>query len=146
MWRSKQDRSARSSFSPAFLSTSVIEPPNAEEISETVVIRKIAANEDVRLDFVIEKPISMKCHRLTIGPGAKATGDVIAQEVIVYGQLVGSLRGADRIEIKGSGSIIGDLTTRRFVVENGGFFKGTVQIERRKTPRGVPELVAQGAM
>ena len=146
MWRSKQDRSATLSFSPAFLSTSVLDPPAEPATSGTPVIRKIAANEDVRLDTVLEKPISLKCHRLTIGPAAKASGDVIAQEVIVYGELTGSLRGADRIEIKKTGSITGDLTTRRIVIESGGFFKGTVQIERRKTPRGVPELVAQGSI
>jgi len=143
MWWSKQDRATTESFSPAFISTETLEPPVAEPISESEIIRKIAADEDVRVDSVIEKPITLKCHRLTIGPAAKARGDVIAQEVIVYGELAGTLRGADRIEIKNTGSVVGDLTTRRIVIEGGAFFRGTVQIERRKTPRGVPELVGQ---
>jgi cytoskeletal protein CcmA (bactofilin family) len=77
----------------------------------------------------------LNCKRLTIGETAKATADVVAREVIVYGELTGHLRAADRIEIKKHASVKGDLTTRRIMIEEGAYFKGTVQIERRKKPR-----------
>ena len=145
MWWSKQTREVKPSFSPAFLSASKLEVPVAKEFTEAV-FRKVAADEDVRVDSVVEKPISLKCRRLTIGPTAKARGEVMAKEVIVYGELSGSLRGADRIEIKASASVVGDLTTRRIVIENGAFFKGTLQIERRRAPRGVPEFAELAAV
>jgi cytoskeletal protein CcmA (bactofilin family) len=61
---------------------------------------------------------------------------VIAREVIVYGELSGHLQAAERIEIKNHASVTGDLTTPRILIEDGAYFKGTVQIERRKKPRG----------
>src|SRR5271170_7039966 len=155
MWWSKHAHSATSSFSPAFSSTGTIDPPEAEEVRhpaprssrpsldtwpESEAIRNNGGNADLRLDAVVRNPILLKCRRLTIGPEAKATGVVIAQEVIVYGEIAGNLRAFDRIEIKTNGSVVGDLTTRHIVIEPGAFFKGTVQIERRKTLRGVPEL------
>jgi cytoskeletal protein CcmA (bactofilin family) len=141
MWWSKQTRQATPSFPPPFITASKLEVPVARDFTEAV-FRKVAADEDVRVDSVIEKPISLKCCRLTIGPTAKVRGDVVAKEIIVYGELSGTLRGADQVDIKASGSVIGDITARRIVIENGAFFKGEVQIERRRTPRGVPELAA----
>ena len=83
----------------------------------------------------MEGLISLNCRRLTIGEAAKATADVTAHEVIVYGELAGHLQAADRIEIKKHASVTGDLITRRILIEEGAYFKGTVQIERRRKPR-----------
>ncbi len=98
-------------------------------------MRTSGINSDLQLDAVVIKPILLKCNRLTIGPEAKATGVVIAQEVIIYGEFAGNLRAIDRIEIKENGSVTGDLTARNIVIESGAIFSGTVQIERRKSPR-----------
>ncbi len=35
--------------------------------------------------------------------------------------------------------MVGDLTTARILIEDGAYFKGNIEIERRKTPRGVPQ-------
>jgi hypothetical protein len=163
MWWSKHTHSTTSSFSPAFNSTGTIDrpdAPDAEELrhpkalnrprpsarstfntwSEFEATTNSAGKADLCLDAIVREPISLKCHRLTIGPEAKATGEIIAQELIVYGELAGNVRAVDRIEIKKNGSVFGELTTRHIVIEDGASFKGTVQIERRKRPRGAPEL------
>lgn len=87
----------------------------------------------------VEEPISIKCYRLTIGRRAKVTAEVVAREVVVYGKVYGNLRARDRIEIKKDGSVVGDLTAPRILIEEGAYFKGSIQIERRKTPRGLAE-------
>jgi cytoskeletal protein CcmA (bactofilin family) len=42
----------------------------------------------------------------------------------------GNLRARDRIEIKKDGSVIGDLTTARIMIEDGAYFKGAIEIDR----------------
>src|SRR6266404_2839228 len=42
----------------------------------------------------------------------------------------GDLRARDRIEIKKDGSVIGDLTTARIMIEDGAYFKGSIEIDR----------------
>jgi hypothetical protein len=138
MWWSKQAQPAALSFSPAFSSTGVIDSPAESAVNQsanTTPYPSSSPRSDLRLDSVIPGSISLNCKRLTIGEAAKATADVVAREVIVYGELTGHLRAADRIEIKKHGSVKGDLTTRRIMIEEGAYFKGTVQIERRKKPR-----------
>ena len=132
MWRSKQASSA-TAFSPALVSTATIDPPVSGP--DTEVKTKISENEDLCVDGVVESPMFLKCRTLTVAPAAKVTAFVIAQDVIIFGELNGNLQARNRIQIKKDASVLGDLTTPRILIEDGAHFKGTVQIERRKSPR-----------
>jgi cytoskeletal protein CcmA (bactofilin family) len=50
--------------------------------------------------------------------------------VVVYGNVKGNLRARDRIEIKKDGSVVGDLTTARISIEDGAYFKGSIEIDK----------------
>lgn len=150
MWWSKHSQTEAPSFSPAFSSTLTIDSPLEAPASradnttphssitsrlDRVPKREAAPRNDLRLDDIVEGSISLNCRRLTVGEAARANGDITAREVIVYGELTGHLQAADRIEIRKHGSVMGNLTTPRILIEEGAYFKGTVQIERRKKPR-----------
>src|ERR1700676_2948940 len=64
------------------------------------------------------------------GWSRSTTADVVAREVVVYGSVKGNLRARDRIEIKKDGSVVGDLTTARIMIEDGAYFKGSIEIDR----------------
>ncbi len=61
---------------------------------------------------------------------AKVFADIIAREVAVFGNVKGNLRARDRIEIKKDGSVVGDLTTARIMIEDGAYFKGSIEIDK----------------
>jgi cytoskeletal protein CcmA (bactofilin family) len=48
----------------------------------------------------------------------------------VFGNVKGNLRARDRIEIKKDGSVVGDLTTARIMIEDGAYFKGSIEIDK----------------
>jgi len=73
--------------------------------------------------------------KLTVGATAKVTADIIAREVVVYGNVKGNLRAKDRIEIKKDGSVNGDLTTARIMIEDGAYFKGSIEIDKKRGKR-----------
>ncbi len=64
--------------------------------------------------------------KLTVGASAKVTADIIVRELVVHGTVTGKLQVKDRTEIKKDASVTGDLTTARIVIEEGAYFKGTV--------------------
>jgi len=68
--------------------------------------------------------------KLTVGATAKLTADIIAGEVIVYGSVKGNVRGKGKVEIKKDGSVNGDLTTVQIIIEDGAYFKGSIEIEK----------------
>jgi cytoskeletal protein CcmA (bactofilin family) len=91
---------------------------------------EITGNEDLAIDGSVEGLIQLEDRKLTVGASARVTADVIAREVVVYGNVKGNLRAKDRIEIKKDGSVIGDLTTARIMIEDGAYFKGSIEIDK----------------
>ena len=91
---------------------------------------EITGHEDLLVDGSVEGLIQLEDRKLTVGSTAKVTADVIAREVVVYGNVKGNLRAKDRIEIKKDGSVVGDLTTARIMIEDGAYFKGSIEIDK----------------
>lgn len=91
---------------------------------------EISGNEDLHIDGSVEGLVQLEDRKLTVGASAKLTADVVAREVVVYGSVKGNLRARDRIEIKKDGSVIGDLTTARIMIEDGAYFKGSIEIDK----------------
>ncbi len=91
---------------------------------------EISGNEDLHVDGSVEGLIHLDDRKLVVGASAKVTADVIAREVVVYGNVKGNLQARDRIEIKKDGSVVGDLTTARIMIEDGAYFKGSIEIEK----------------
>ena len=99
---------------------------------------EITGNEDLQIDGSVEGLIQLDERKLTVGATSKVTADVIAREVVVYGNVKGNVRAKDRIEIKKDGSVVGDLTTSRIMIEDGAYFKGSIEIDKssEKESRG----------
>ena len=91
---------------------------------------EITGSEDLLIDGSVEGLIQLDERKLTVGATAKVTADIIAREVVVYGTVKGNLRAKDRIEIKKDGSVNGDLTTARIMIEDGAYFKGSIEIDK----------------
>jgi cytoskeletal protein CcmA (bactofilin family) len=90
---------------------------------------EISGSEDLYVDGTVEGLIQLDDRKLTVGATAKLRADIIAGEVIVSGSVKGNVR-AKKIEIKKEGSLHGDLTTAQIMIQDGAYFKGTIEIER----------------
>jgi cytoskeletal protein CcmA (bactofilin family) len=82
--------------------------------------------EDLVIEGSVEGLVQLGEGKLTVGASAKVTADIIAKEAVVYGTVKGKLQAKDRIEIKKDGFVDGDLTTARIVIEDGAYFRGSV--------------------
>jgi len=91
---------------------------------------EVSGNEDLYIDGTVEGLVQLDEQKLTVGATAKLTADIIAGEVIVYGRVKGNVRGKGKIEIKKDGSVNGDLTTAQIIIEDGAYFKGSIEIEK----------------
>ena len=104
-------------------------------IGKSVVIKgELSGSEDLYVDGQVEGIIELREHNLTVGPNGRVQANVNAKEVIVNGTMKGNVRAIDRIEIRKSGSVVGDLIAARVMIEDGAFFKGSIDIQ--KGPEG----------
>ena len=90
---------------------------------------EITGSEDLQIDGIVEGPISLGGHELTIGSTAQLNSEIRASEVVVYGKVVGNIHARGRVEITKDGSIIGDIACTRISIEDGAHFKGRIEID-----------------
>jgi cytoskeletal protein CcmA (bactofilin family) len=89
---------------------------------------EISGNEDLRLDSKVEGLVSIGGFRLTVGSSAHLHGDIVAREAVISGEVIGDISAVDRIEIMKSASIVGELSTGKITIEEGAYFKGSVEV------------------
>jgi cytoskeletal protein CcmA (bactofilin family) len=100
---------------------------------------QIIGNEDLKIDGEVEGPISLAGHRLTVGANSRVRGQIVAREVVVYGDVTGEIQAAERIEVKKHASVLGVLTTPRITIEEGAHFKGAIEVERSTGAQPSPD-------
>src|SRR5213083_2574955 len=64
---------------------------------------QVIGNEDLQIDGIVDGPISLKGHELTVGSTAQLTSEIHAGEVIAYGKVVGNIHARGRVDIKKDG-------------------------------------------
>jgi cytoskeletal protein CcmA (bactofilin family) len=90
---------------------------------------EIYSREELYIDGEIQGSIELQ-HRLTVGPNGKVRAKVKAKEVVVHGSIHGDVQSAEKIIIREKGSLVGDITTAGIVIEDGAYFKGSIDIVR----------------
>jgi cytoskeletal protein CcmA (bactofilin family) len=111
-------------------------------IGKSVVIKgELSGSEDLYVDGNVEGKIELRNHSLTVGPNGKVTADVSAKSVVIQGKLDGSVIASDRVELKKSAVVNGDVTTQRIAIEEGAFLKGKVDIQKEAGKAAVPASV-----
>jgi len=112
----------------------LIDVPKSGEfahIGKSVVIKgELSGSEDLYLDGLVEGSILLKGNNLTVGPNGQVKANVNAKGVIVQGKLEGNLAASDRVELRKSAIVMGDIATQRIAIEEGAYLKGKVDISK----------------
>ena len=106
---------------------------------------QIYSKEDLYVDGDVEGTIELHDNKLTIGPNGKVHAAVKAREVVVLGTIQGNVEASDRLEIRKDGRLVGDIRTARIIIEDGAYFKGSIDIvkpEPVKSTASAPAPVA----
>jgi len=87
---------------------------------------QIYSQEDLYVDGDVEGSIELQEHRLTIGPNGKVSSHVKAREVVILGNVQGKVEASDKLEVRKDARVVGDIKTARIVIEDGAYFKGSI--------------------
>jgi cytoskeletal protein CcmA (bactofilin family) len=100
-------------------------------IGKAVVVKgDIASREDLVVDGEVEGTIDMPDSRLTIGATGRVKASIKARELIVVGTIHGNVEVLDKTEIRKEAKLVGDIRTVRITIEDGAYFKGSIDIIR----------------
>jgi cytoskeletal protein CcmA (bactofilin family) len=113
-------------------------------IGGSVVIKgELDGSEDLTIEGHVEGKIELRDHTLTIGANGRIKAQVFAKIVIVLGELVGNIAASERVDIRESGSVDGDIVSPRVAIAEGAHFRGSIDMQRKGT---APDRPAGGAI
>jgi cytoskeletal protein CcmA (bactofilin family) len=106
-------------------------------IGKSVVIKgELSGSEDLYVDGNVEGKIELRNHSLTVGPNGVVKANVSAKSVVIQGRLDGSIFASERVELRKTAAVTGDVSTQRIAIEEGAFLKGTVDVQKEAGKAG----------
>ena len=108
-------------------------------IGKSVLVKgELSGSEDLYVDGEVEGSISLQGHSLTIGSNGRVRASIHAREVVIHGRISGNIRAVERVELRKSANVVGDITTQRIAIEDGAYFKGAIDLQKVATAPAVP--------
>jgi len=125
--------------------------PAAPTVSATIgaamrIKGEIHAREELLVDGEVEGVMESES-LLTVGPNGKVRANIKAREVVIFGSVHGNVEVAGKIAIREQGSLIGNIKSAGISIDDGAYFKGSIDITR-PDPKGAknePRMVAHAS-
>ena len=111
-------------------SVSVSASKQTASIGSAMTIKgEIRAREELLVDGEVEG--LLESHSLlTVGPNGKVKANIKAREVVIYGSVRGNVEVTEKIAIREQGSLVGDIKSAGISIDDGAYFKGSIDIVR----------------
>lgn len=92
---------------------------------------EINTDRDMLVLGLVKGKIMSKA-QVTIGGSGKVEGGINCVSLVVDGQVVGNVEAVEKVTITKSGRLTGDITTKLFINQPGGFFEGYSHMNNKK--------------
>jgi cytoskeletal protein CcmA (bactofilin family) len=137
LWSKPKDESGNT-FEPAAPPTpvsidrgvSVHSPTQTAAIGSSMRIKgEIRSREELLVDGEVEGVMESES-LLTVGRNGNVKANMKAREVVIFGTVRGDVEVTGKIAIRGEGSLIGDIKCAGISIDDGAYFKGSIDIAR----------------
>jgi len=66
---------------------------------------------------------------VSIGATGEVEAEIDAKMVIIAGTVIGNIRTSEKIEMQAKAKVLGDVSTKNIVIEQGAIFHGSCQMK-----------------
>jgi cytoskeletal protein CcmA (bactofilin family) len=94
----------------------------------------MSGREDLTVEGSIEGTMDLREHVLTIGPHGHITAEIFVKVAIVEGVVTGTITASEKVELRETGSVDGDLVAPHVAIAEGAHFRGRVVMEQSVRP------------
>jgi cytoskeletal protein CcmA (bactofilin family) len=88
----------------------------------------ISATEDLVVEGRILGQIQLNESRLTVGEDGYAQSQITAREVVISGRVDGQIVATERVELRHTAQVAGDITAPRLIIHQDAVIKGSVDL------------------
>ena len=89
----------------------------------------LTGQEDLAIEGAVDGTVELQKATVTVGKSGRVVADIHAHRIRVAGQVRGNLIGSEEVVIRGGGTLIGNITAPRVILEDGCKFKGSIDME-----------------
>ena len=89
----------------------------------------VRGEEDLLIEGEVNGTLQLRSNSLTVGAQGKVRADVYAHSIYVEGLVEGDLYGTERVHIRKSAQVRGNVTSPRVSLEDGAKFKGSIEMD-----------------
>jgi cytoskeletal protein CcmA (bactofilin family) len=116
--------------------------PQSVISSEVEITGTIKSSGSIRIDGKLEGELHCTGDAV-VGKSAQIKGNIMVTSATIEGAIQGNITAKDRIEMKSSARVTGDIRAKRLSVEDGVTFVGRSEVNPSGTPvSGVAPVVA----
>ena len=88
----------------------------------------ISATEDLVVEGRVTGKIQLNESRVTVGEEGYAQSHISAREVIIAGRVEGQIHATERVELRHTAQVAGDIIAPRLIIHQDAIVKGTVDL------------------
>ena len=92
--------------------------------SDLTITGNLRTTGDIQIEGQVEGDI--RAHLLTVGEGATVKGELVADDVVINGRIIGRVRGL-KVRLTSTARVEGDIIHKTIAIESGAHFEGSVQ-------------------
>lgn len=119
---------------------SITQKESSAAIGSSIRIRgDVTGDENLIIQGEVEGTIKVQGHNVTISKTGKVKANVEAKQIIVEGKLEGDMDGDEKVIIRETGNVYGNIVAPRVTLEDGALFKGSIEMEPRTSPAAQPK-------
>jgi cytoskeletal protein CcmA (bactofilin family) len=101
-------------------------------IGKSIVINgELSGSEDLTIEGRVDGKIELRDHVLTVGTNGRIKAQVSAKAIVVLGSVTGNLNATEKVDIKESGSVEGDIVAPRVAIADGSHFRGSIDMQKK---------------
>jgi cytoskeletal protein CcmA (bactofilin family) len=104
--------------------TSLKAKPPASTLSTDIHIKgNVKTSGDIQISGTVDGDI--RAHLLTVGEGSTVKGEIVADDIVVHGRVIGRVRGL-KVRLTATARVEGDIIHKTIAIESGAHFEGSV--------------------
>jgi cytoskeletal protein CcmA (bactofilin family) len=100
-------------------------------IGKSLIVKgEVTGLEAMHIEGRVEGSIALPGNTITVGRTGQTEAMLIANEIVVFGQVRGNCQASDHLDIRSEGSMSGDAIVSRISIADGAFIKGNIDVRR----------------
>jgi cytoskeletal protein CcmA (bactofilin family) len=93
---------------------------------------RVISQQHLTIEGEVDGTIEVGDKSLTIGPGASVKADLMAKTITISGTMKGNIKADERVDLRATASVEGDIVTPRLIMVEGAVIKGHVDAAGHK--------------